>query len=94
MRQKNTHGYPLTVPSIGLTVYPGEIIDHDVLLPGFEEVADEPSADNKASEAALPDTHSTDEPDAPAPDANHPAAPTEPAPDPATPGADPQEVTR
>lgn len=45
MRQKNIHGYPLAVPSLGRNVDEGEIIDCDILLAGFEPVDGEQSDD-------------------------------------------------
>lgn len=83
MRQKNVHGYPLTIPSLGLTLYPGEIIDHDAPLPGFEEVAASPEP-NADLDAESPE--STAEPPS--------EAAIEPSADASTPGTDPQEVTR
>lgn len=48
MRQKNIHGYPLMVPSLGRNVNEGEIIDCDAPLAGFEAVeSDSDAADSE-----------------------------------------------
>lgn len=67
MRQKNTHGYPLMVPSLGRTVAEGEIIDCDALLAGFEAVESDSDAadgerepDAEAPRSPLPQTTAPD----------------------------------
>lgn len=49
MRQINTSGYTLAVPDLGQDVAPGEEVDHESLITGFEAV--EPAAKAKKTPA-------------------------------------------
>jgi hypothetical protein len=52
MRQMNAQSTPAVVPDIPAVVQPGEEIDHDVLIVGFEPVHEAPAPPIKKKAAA------------------------------------------
>lgn len=54
MLQRNTTDYPAFVGGASIRVEPGEVIDHDDPITGFEPVADEPAAPPPPAPAPAP----------------------------------------